>query len=312
MSDVQSTYPSWPHATEKRKKWNAGMRLIRRLHLFAGLFMFPWTILYGVTALLFNHPNAFPDHEVRTFGTAEITGTALDGWPDPDEVAAQVVAVLQQRAATGTSYRLVDAERAAYARDRWFATAKGHGCQYTISFDPAQNAGTVRIRPDDSAADASFATRSGLRLERPIAERFKQGVDTLLDRMELPCDEVAPPTVPELTFVMEVDGSPWKLTYNMQRGSVRGRPLAAPDQAFTVRRFLTRLHLSHGFSSSASARWFWAVAVDAMFVAMVFWGMSGLLMWWQIKAVRGWGIVVLMLSGIVAGTLAAAMYQVLS
>ena len=34
-----------------------------------------------------------------------------------------------------------------------------------------------------------------------------------------------------------------------------------------------------------------AVAVDVVVVAMVFWGLSGLWMWWEMRATRGWGLV---------------------
>jgi hypothetical protein len=36
--------------------------------------------------------------------------------------------------------------------------------------------------------------------------------------------------------------------------------------------------------------------VDAMFVSMVSWAISGLLMWWQVKRTRRWGVGLLALS----------------
>ena len=41
------------------------MRLVRRVHLYSGLFLVPLVLLYGVTAFLFNHPAAFSELEVR-------------------------------------------------------------------------------------------------------------------------------------------------------------------------------------------------------------------------------------------------------
>ena len=61
-------------ARPRRRRWNALMRVVRRAHLFAGLLMLPWVVLYGVTAFLFNHPDAFPDHQPRAFGAAELKG----------------------------------------------------------------------------------------------------------------------------------------------------------------------------------------------------------------------------------------------
>ena len=41
--------------------------LLRRVHLFLGLFLLPWAVLYGVTAFLFNHPAAFSDNPTVQF-----------------------------------------------------------------------------------------------------------------------------------------------------------------------------------------------------------------------------------------------------
>jgi hypothetical protein len=49
-----------------------------------------------------------------------------------------------------------------------------------------------------------------------------------------------------------------------------------------------------------------------MAFVMVFWAVSGLFMWWQIKAVRGWGAVVLAASAAVATLMALGMYGALS
>jgi hypothetical protein len=55
--------------------------------MFAGLFMTPWVFLYGMTGFLFNHPEAFPDREVRTASRAEVVGTALEDFPTAPELA---------------------------------------------------------------------------------------------------------------------------------------------------------------------------------------------------------------------------------
>ena len=49
-----------------------------------------------------------------------------------------------------------------------------------------------------------------------------------------------------------------------------------------------------------------------MFVAMVFWGASGLLMWWQITKLRAWGTVVLTVSILVAAAMAIGMHESLA
>ncbi|HVJ88034.1 MAG TPA: hypothetical protein VM452_20385, partial [Caulifigura sp.] len=52
------------------RHWNRMMRVVRRVHLYSGLFLFPWVMLYGVTALLFNHPGAMPDVPIEHLAAA--------------------------------------------------------------------------------------------------------------------------------------------------------------------------------------------------------------------------------------------------
>ena len=66
--------------------------------------------------------------------------------------------------------------------------------------------------------------------------------------------------------------------------------------AIEPKRLMERMHLTHTYTPTHDARWFWAFVVDAMFVSMVFWAISGLLMWWQVKRTRLWGVGVLALS----------------
>ncbi len=110
-ADSERTSRAMPRA---RIRYNAALKLVRRAHLFAGLFMTPWLFLYGVTGFLFNNPEAFPDREVRTAGRAEVVGTALADFPTAPELADRVVAALNTAAGT-PSFRLIDRQDAAYS-----------------------------------------------------------------------------------------------------------------------------------------------------------------------------------------------------
>jgi len=110
------------------------------------------------------------------------------------------------------------------------------------------------------------------------------------------------------------DGSKvWTVTYNALTGTVSGTPAdgVPPPEELSTRRFLTRLHLAHGFPGSPNTKWFWAVLVDAMAFVMVFWGLSGLFMWWQVKSTRRWGFLVLLVSAVAATALGLGMHDVL-
>jgi len=54
--------------------------------------------------------------------------------------------------------------------------------------------------------------------------------------------------------------------------------------------FLNRFHRRRGYQQPFAADRAMAVSVDAVIVAMVFWALSGLWMWWEMRATRWWGI----------------------
>jgi hypothetical protein len=138
-------------------------------------------------------------------------------------------------------------------------------------------------------------------------------VPTILERTGYPAGEVSVTSVPELTFRVSAGGTVWTANYNPMTGSVTGKPAdaeTAPE--LSARRFLLRLHTAHGYPGEPNARWFWAVIVDVMAAVMCFWGVSGLFMWWQIKATRRAGAVVLVLSAAAATALGFAMHQAMT
>src|SRR5262249_60112738 len=91
-----------------------------------------------------------------------------------------------------------------------------------------------------------------------------------------------------------------------RRGSGGGRRArGAPPRP---RRFLTRLHITRGYPPSPGVRWFWALSVGLVSLAMVFWVASGLVMWWQLKAVRRTGLAVVVMSAAAAVWLAMGMH----
>ena len=53
--------------------------------------------------------------------------------------------------------------------------------------------------------------------------------------------------------------------------------------------FLERFHRRRGYTTGYRLDSAWAVTVDAVIVAMVFWALSGLWMWWEMKVTRGFG-----------------------
>ena len=318
------------------------MHLIRRGHLYLGLFLFPWAILYGVTAFLFNHPTAFSDQPTTTFGKDALAGTPLESLPPLAEMAEQVVKRLNEKQSPAVPYTLGVGE-VKYNREFAFATVKAEGQTVSVLIDVKNGGGTVRSAADKPKAEpppkAPFAVGSagpaggrggrggggppreggparagdGIKLDDPLHERVKAAVPVVLERTGFPSGEVTVTSVPELMFPVEADGQTWTATYNPMTGAVGGAPAGVkPETELGWRRFLLRLHTAHGYPGKQNARWFWAVIVDVMAGVMCFWGLSGLLMWWQIKATRKLGAVILLLSAVAATALGFAMHAAMT
>jgi hypothetical protein len=303
--------------------------LLRRSHLYAGLFMLPWTMVYAVSAVLFNHPALYSDRIEATFGKDALAGTPMESPPEPADLANQVIAALRERN-PGASYALIEPEKARYAIDSAVATVRADGRDITLLVNMTGKGGFIRSQPSPppkrAEEKAPFAvgeaggidmrekrpegrpapvTRGSdaVRLAQPPEERVKAAVPILLEKHGFPQGPVNVTFVPDLTFLMTADDKIWKVKYHLQTGSVSG---GSPDadaptaKQVSTGQFLTRLHLARGYPDEVNIKWWWAIIVDAMAGIMVFWGFSGLLMWWQIKRTRWLGLIVLILSLVVA------------
>jgi hypothetical protein len=295
-----------------RLRYNQVMRLVRRAHLYTGLFMTPWVFLYGITALLFNHPEAFPDQPIRSFDATMLSGTKLGSVPAPESLASEVIASLNaqnDRPGKGPRYRLVRPAEAIYTRQLQ-ATARGGGRQYIVRFDLDSKQGSIReVSEPPGPARAPFARQDARPLDPPPLSDLKEMIPALLSRLDVNAFDVVVRSNPELSFLLDGGDGTWRVQYDLAAGTISGRPEDAPGEPLSSRRFLTRLHMTHGYPSRLEARWFWAIAVDLMFVSMVGWGTTGLLMWWQMKNVRRVGIVVVTVSLVVATTVAIGMHD---
>lgn len=296
-----------PSPTPGQRPWyRSAMHWVRRVHLYSGLFMFPWVMLYAVTALLFNHPGAFPDRPQRVLTAEDFADTALADIAKPSRDAEQVVAALNARMKKDRrSCRIVHPEKAGYTRDVLTIKARGAGQEHAVSLDLTTSTALVSSAEQPEGTRAPFATR-GLKVPGALAERVKTGIPKALTRQGLAADDAGMSIGTDLVFYVECDGSIWRATYSTQTGTVTGAPVEEPN-GITTRRFLTQLHMSHGYAGSGT-RWFWALVVDAMFASMVFWGLSGMLMWWQLKAVRIAGLCVIVSSLVLAVVLAIGMH----
>lgn len=105
----------------------------------------------------------------------------------------------------------------------------------------------------------------------------------------------------------------WTTEFNAEAGSVSSRPAdSQTGQEMSFKRFLLRLHTLHHYPDDMSMRWVWAVLVDATSLVMVFWGISGIVMWWQIKRTRLLGGACLLFSTLAALWIGIGMHEILA
>src|SRR5262245_52624867 len=65
--------------------------------------------------------------------------------------------------------------------------------------------------------------------------------------------------------------------------------IAIEREEFRTSTFLERMHRRRGYNQPYALEDTWGFSVDVAVVTMAFWSLSGIWLWWEIKAVRIWG-----------------------
>ena len=305
------------------------MKLIRRIHLYAGLLMFPWVLLYGFTALLFNHSTLLPG-PATSIHRFQARAPESAGIPAAAAMADLVVDELNAEDETNgpPTYRLVNPQDSTFTHPA-IATARTDGSRYTLVMNLGRGDGYVRQRQDphkEPNEEGLTPLEQGRTVSVPVEElrnEVRKTMSATLKELGLEHGAITFRTVPAVEFDLEENGE----IHRARFATSRRRPVAAntarPGRGIQSgrvtlvgkgaeelgwRSYLLRLHTSRGYPAERNARWFWAVAVDAMFVTMTFWGLSGLFMWWQLRRTRLVGALCLLLSAVVATWLAIGMH----
>jgi hypothetical protein len=65
--------------------------------------------------------------------------------------------------------------------------------------------------------------------------------------------------------------------------------ISVAREEFRALTFLERMHRRRGYSQPYVSDDAWGLTVDVAVVAMVFWSLSGIWLWWELKSTRYWG-----------------------
>ncbi|MEM9065949.1 MAG: PepSY domain-containing protein [Planctomycetota bacterium] len=263
-----------------RKRYNAAMKLVRRVHMYSGLILAPFMLMYAVTGIFFNHPDllsprssAPPDQELTE-------GLSFDPASD---IAAEVVRLineqLEQPATLLSDHQpkivgpliletITDTERARYVFN---ADLSGRR-----SVTPL-----VEGIPSEPSLPASLEPQG------------TQTLDELINRIGTAdgVQGVSIRSVPDVEFVATIDGEDWLIGSDLRTGAVSSRRIGSPSTPYTIRDYLLQLHLARGYWGGISLESAWALFVDLTAALMIFWVLSGFIMWWQMKPTRRAGVV---------------------
>lgn len=87
-----------------------------------------------------------------------------------------------------------------------------------------------------------------------------------------------------VTIVRQHPVTPRRITY-----TVADRKVVIERMEFEGTAFLERMHRRRGFQQPYWLEDTWAFSVDLVIAAIVFWALSGLWMWWELKVTRKLG-----------------------
>jgi len=77
-----------------------------------------------------------------------------------------------------------------------------------------------------------------------------------------------------------------RITFDPKLGKI-----TVQREEFRGQTFLERLHRRRGYQNPYALEDTWAFSVDVTVLAMIFWSLSGIWMWWELRSTRVWGFV---------------------
>lgn len=283
-------------------------RLLRRGHMYAGLMFLPWVLLYGVTALFFNHPTVLTRRQTID---DDVSAAMLTSWPRSEQLAAQAAQALA--AAPDGPGELTSISNARYNGNARAVVHSGSD-RYELQLRPEDRSGTWSpLAPPKNKAEAKQGRPESVSLPLPSAlpprEKLRDEVHAGAKGMPFPADKVELNQVPVLKFdAFDRNGARWDATWNLETGGLKAQRM--DEKSLSARDYLTRLHRTVGYP--ANDRWDrmgWAIAVDAVFALMLFWAVSGIVMWWQQRRQRFVGGVILAAGATGATVLGVALWR---
>ena len=284
-----------------RSRVNQVLLTLRRLHLYSGMLLLPWALLYGVTALLFNHPGLMGREEQHVRFEQPLLQL-----PEADTLGREVVTALAAVESRDLSFVPASADLSGEAV--FFCVQGGEAPRTTIRYEWGSREATLTQRTRSEAPEGALSHELELASLAPLRDA-KATIAPLVSQLELK-GRAQLAFAPTLRFRLQVGDELHDARYDLRRGRLTTRPADQPRPQ-GLRSFLTRLHLTHGYGSGPS-RWGWALLVDLMGVGLVFWALSGLAMALQMAKLRRRSLLLAGGGSLLFALLAAGIWTLLS
>lgn len=282
------------------------LRWIRRIHLYLGLLLWPFVLLFGLTGLSFNHPTVGRALTVRQVPAAAVASISrFQPW-DAGNIAERVAQELRRQ---GKPFQVDGEEQPRFFGFPLFAAPDRAGKQVLI-LSLSDGSATITERPDPAPPPAN--PLAGVEVKLP-------GLDLgeLAARLEplLIAQGVAstgplrphPKVHPELRFrLRDASGREWNTRYDLATGALDAYP-SSQARGGSLAELLEAIHTQHHYPPDWGATSLWALFADATALTLIVWALSGLIMWWQMRRLRKTGLVVVLVAvalsaSVIAGT----------
>ncbi len=289
---MPSETPANDETKAPSRKWSSKASiLIRRVHLYTGLFLLPWVLLYGITGAMFNHQGLLPEAVIQDISPDELRDTSLANLQSPEQLAQQVVEALQD-ASPGVAIKLSDNHGAEFNNDIILEVSASDRL-HVVQIDPIDRSARVVELSEKEQLQPLLEDIRNVSLSDNPYELARQAVPQIMSAAGIDSSRPAKPRGwCKLNFLASVNGEPARVTYVLRDGHVDVTKFDG-NHGMTPRHFFLRLHTSHGQPPHWNGRMIWSVILDAMAIAMVTWALTGLFMWWQLKRARLIGSVVI-------------------
>ncbi len=274
-----------------RRRFSTGraLKVVRRVHMYTGLFFFPWAMLFGLSGVLFNHPNAFEDVRGRRVATTELQEvTGLSPW-QPGQIAERVVRELNRRG--GERYELSTDYESELSGVSVFS-AKAEQGRHVVLLE-MQNA-TAIVATRSARPEPPPVPFAGARVVLPEVSlsHLQEKLGPLLASRNLSSqgELTAHPRISQqLRFrMLGADGTAYNTIYDLRTGALSGRRTDTWP-SLGLSQYLGKLHTAHHFPARPGWMTVWAAMEDLLGLTLLAWGASGLVMWWQMRPTRRWG-----------------------